>query len=45
MLSKAKHPFDESSAIYAQGIPHFVRNDKFPAEVGRACLFCFTVFQ
>ena len=35
MLSKAKHPFDETSSIYAQGIPHFVRNDRFPVKVER----------
>ena len=35
MLSNAKHPFDESSTIYAQGIPHFVRNDIFPGKTER----------
>ena len=36
MLSKAKHPSGETPMINAVGIPHCVRNDIFPAKVGRA---------
>ena len=36
MLSKAKHPSGETLTINATGIPHCVRNDKFPVKAGRA---------
>ena len=36
MLSKAKHPNGETLTINATGIPHCVRNDKFPVKAGRA---------
>ena len=38
MLSKAKHPSGETLTINATGIPHCVRNDKFPVKAGRATI-------
>ena len=40
MLSKAKHPSGETLTINATGIPHCVRNDKFPVKAGRAENLC-----